>query len=308
MTDQDTREKLEEDLQALTESWHEYDGNYMLIYYSVAYAQIKELLDRQASITRRECSSIDWWAKVEALQDERDELLEMLDEKDELLGSATRNLDESLDDLKDMGDQLTDMENQRDELQSKLDRIDETHIALPLDADGVPIRVGDWMERVGGGGNDYTKVAKCVAVAKDAVLFRGKNIVGDAPETLIKQNKASNWRRCLVNADGEVIRKGDFVWGADGKKWLVTGFCWEHSHPVRAEDENGRIRQLKPSWCSHKCPDSLKRIADELRHVKPRTIEDVLAEFAGDVRNGKWSLDMEEKYADELRELMGGDA
>lgn len=142
MTDHDTREKLEEDVQHFV--------NVYCAGHPLVYDKVIELLDRQAAITARECSSIDWWAKVEALQDERDELLAMLDEKDELLGSATRNLDESLDDLKDMGDQLTDMENQRDELQAKLDAYDETHIALPVDADGVPIKVGDKMQYHGG--------------------------------------------------------------------------------------------------------------------------------------------------------------
>ena len=49
------------------------------------------------------------------------------------------------DDLLEIGNQLTDMENQRDELQDKLDEIEHTHIKLPVDADGVPIKPGDYM-------------------------------------------------------------------------------------------------------------------------------------------------------------------
>lgn len=53
--DQDTREKLLEDLERQVKYWRKYDGNYMRIYSTVAYAQVKELLDRQEAITEREC-------------------------------------------------------------------------------------------------------------------------------------------------------------------------------------------------------------------------------------------------------------
>ena len=51
----DTREKVLADLERLAHEWHDYDGNFMRIYNHVAYAQVKELLDRQAAITEREC-------------------------------------------------------------------------------------------------------------------------------------------------------------------------------------------------------------------------------------------------------------
>lgn len=50
----DSRERIEADLEALTKRWHDYDGDFMKIYSSVAYAQVKELLDRQAALTERE--------------------------------------------------------------------------------------------------------------------------------------------------------------------------------------------------------------------------------------------------------------
>lgn len=60
----DTREKLEDDLEKLRAEWKNYDGNFMRIYSDVAYAQIVELLDRQAAITEAECERIcdtcDW--------------------------------------------------------------------------------------------------------------------------------------------------------------------------------------------------------------------------------------------------------
>lgn len=43
-------------------------------------------------------------------------------------------------------DTIISLEAERDELQAKLDAYNETHMELPVDADGVPIRVGDEME------------------------------------------------------------------------------------------------------------------------------------------------------------------
>jgi len=59
----DSREKLEADLEYLTNKWHDYDGNFMRVYSTVAYAQVKELLDRQAVITH----NIDAWS-IERLE------------------------------------------------------------------------------------------------------------------------------------------------------------------------------------------------------------------------------------------------
>lgn len=69
-----SREKLEADLRSLTVSWRDYDGNYMRTYSSVAYAQIKELLDRQAVITADENKELIEWqaATVARLQKEVD--------------------------------------------------------------------------------------------------------------------------------------------------------------------------------------------------------------------------------------------
>lgn len=52
--DADSRELILTDLEKKTREWHDYDGNFMRIYSGVAYAQMKELLDRQAAITERE--------------------------------------------------------------------------------------------------------------------------------------------------------------------------------------------------------------------------------------------------------------
>lgn len=75
----DSRELILTDLEKKTREWHDYDGNFMRIYSGVAYAQMKELLDRQAAITERKCLKPNWdycetCETLEKLTAERDEL------------------------------------------------------------------------------------------------------------------------------------------------------------------------------------------------------------------------------------------
>lgn len=72
----DSIERIESDLLALTKRWHDYDGNYMKIYSTVAYSQVKELLDRQAKIIERywmEINGANTLANIE-LNKQREEL------------------------------------------------------------------------------------------------------------------------------------------------------------------------------------------------------------------------------------------
>ena len=83
----DSRELILTDLEKKTREWHDYDGNYMRIYSDVAYAQMKELLDRQAAITNKACAY--FWQEIaedrdraqmkcDELTAERDKLQEQL--------------------------------------------------------------------------------------------------------------------------------------------------------------------------------------------------------------------------------------
>ena len=81
---EDSRELILTDLEKKTREWHDYDGNYMRIYSGVAYAQMKELLDRQAAVTEEKTrykwvtASAEeiaaWRSKAEKLQAQVDEL------------------------------------------------------------------------------------------------------------------------------------------------------------------------------------------------------------------------------------------
>ena len=118
-----------------------------------------------------------------------------------------------------------------DEIQAE---IDERFMLLPINADGVPIHVGDELEC---NANGYEGTFTVFAIGNDTVVG---------------------------NHDIEWIRDNPSKW------FHVASFC----HPV-----------------------------------KPRTLEDVLSEFANRVCNSghQWGLDAADvvpQYADEIRELM----
>lgn len=127
----DSRECIESDLLALTKKWHDYDGDFMKIYSSVAYAQVKELLDRQAALTERETKLRELYKFEENHRDHVRSIEEV-----------NQRLNERIAELQDDNDRLQDV--------VALLRVAqvahrETHMKLPLDADGVPIHMGDYL-------------------------------------------------------------------------------------------------------------------------------------------------------------------
>lgn len=276
MTEKDTREKLEADVHRVadeTEAFYSGEG-------FIDTRKIIGWLDRQAAITERH-----WTEMYAASTNANMELKLQLDE-----------LHDRLDELKA---EIATLECANDTLQYELrdrDRLerDSAYMPLPKGSDGEPIHVGCWMESTDHFRSVTTpKVARCIAVTDKDVLFKGDNGLADAPKQLIKVGRAAHWRRCVVDSQHEVIHKGDSVWGEDGRKWLVTGFAWGHTHPVEVEDENGKQRQLKPNWCSHN---------------NPRTIEDVLRDYAIALTRDANPINVVrkniERYAAELRELV----
>ena len=109
--------------------------------------------------------------------------------------------------------------------------------------------------------------------------------IADAIEAEI----AEKFMKLPVDADGVVIHVGDAIEYPNGRRDVVRFITFGDSGPTLNEG----------GWLTSRC-----------YHVQPRTIEDVLREFAKRVLNSghQWGLDAEEttaKYADELRELMG---
>ena len=98
-----------------------------------------------------------------------------------------------------------------------------------------------------------------------------------------------------VDADGVPIRVGDTV------EWLVKNGDYE----VVAVGELVALKLGEDG--------SFTIAADALRHVKPRTLEDVLCDFVNDVAKqghqiGLTAHGLSDKYAADIRELLGVDA
>ena len=102
-----------------------------------------------------------------------------------------------------------------------------------------------------------------------------------------------------VDADGVPIRVGDVVkcTFADDNATVKYLSLQEDGWSIVVDYPDGR---------GHRTPESM-------RHVKPRTLEDVLCDFANDVamqghQIGLTAHGLSDKYAAEIRELLGVDA
>lgn len=110
--------------------------------------------------------------------------------------------------------------------------------------------------------------------------------VCDAIEAEIEHD----YMRLPVDADGVPIRPGDKLI-AYNERFDVEGIGDGIVIYRNEDDELGEL--FNPAATVH---------------VKPRTLEDVLADFAADVENDRNTIETARKYADEIRELLGGDA
>lgn len=120
----------------------------------------------------------------------------------------------------------------------------------------------------------------------------------------IEREIAEKYMELPVDADGVPIHLGDMVEGEllfDNAtvKGTVTTY---HIHD---DDEPGtvyvRVKPTEDTW-------TIKELRfTRCRHVKPRTVEDVLVEFYGKFAKAKYGEDSEvlSHYADEIRELLG---
>lgn len=201
---------------------------------------IVALLDRQAALTESEWDSATANRRIAELESERDKFKRHMWEYSMWHESTARMLGIGFDpenlpsDDEVQGEierRICELQAKVDELQAELDEYDQTHMVLPVDADGVPIHVGDVV---------------------DSGLDSGKVL------------------RLELWADG----------------WVVV-FDVGRGNTSRYE-------------------------STALRHVKPRTLEDVLRDFASRVLNSghQWGLDapdMVPEFAAEIRELMAND-
>lgn len=104
----------------------------------------------------------------------------------------------------------------------------------------------------------------------------------------VKNELSERYMALPCDADGVPIRPGDCVCGLKGENAdarFVTAHC------------DGTYDVGSRGWQPH-----------YLRHVKPRTVEDVLREFAYKVCDLNVADEAIDEYADKLLEAMGGDA
>lgn len=132
---------------------------------------------------------------------------------------------------------------------------------------------------------------------------------GMAIAKLIEEEIADSYMLLPVDADGVPIHMGDTVEGelvfddATVKGTVTTYHIHDNDEPdtvyIKVDCGNGTwtIKELRIKRC---------------RHVKPRTLEDVLKAFFHDALDADAFCtvrldDVLAKYADEIRELLGGD-
>ena len=121
----DTREKLEADLLELTKAWKA-DDSFMSIYSTVAYAQVKELLDRQAAITRTECERFCDTCRdeqVDELEAECDARARALDFNLKHIHELQEQVDDLTKDVRYYHECNAELEAERDELQERVDNL-----------------------------------------------------------------------------------------------------------------------------------------------------------------------------------------
>ena len=101
----------------------------------------------------------------------------------------------------------------------------------------------------------------------------------------IEREIAERYVELPLDADGVPIHELDTLYDRDGKEFVVTTLVMDGGWTVKSWGKPGRPQNY--------------------RHAKPRTIVDVLADFAAEVEQGRNTIETAKRYADELREMMG---
>lgn len=117
----------------------------------------------------------------------------------------------------------------------------------------------------------------------------------------IEREIAERYVELPLDADGVPIRVGDVLeydYGEDLRgRETVTALILTNRWDFEFDDENGDSRDVY----------DMSDFYRSSRHAKPRTVVDVLADFAAEVEQGRNTIETAKKYADELREMMGVD-
>lgn len=120
-------------------------------------------------------------------------------------------------------------------------------VEWPRFEDGGLVRFGDEFEH----GGVKTRVTDVEFRDGKTAVWGG---VGTDDPTVHVDNEPLK-RPGVKDRDGKTIKKGDTVWGEDGREWLVTGLLRDKNHCVVALS-GGKVKMLKPEWLTHSKPDS----------------------------------------------------
>lgn len=161
---------------------------------------------------------------------------------------------------------LKELEEENAGLRAKLEALiqsDDSYMKLPLDADGVPIRIGDVV--YGNPGIAWTvvglrtsKLGWKVEMDNMPFLCEPDDLTHTKPEPLESD---------VLDADGVPIEVGDTVYCDDDPEQLIVDSfddpgCVYHT---LAKSPNGILYTIEPSRLSHECPDSWEKLEEDAK-------------------------------------------
>ena len=164
---------------------------------------------------------------------------------------------------------LRELEEENAGLRAKLEAFiqsDDSYMKLPLDADGVPIRIGDVLYSSGNECRVVSITVKadeaCVGVHTDEGAF----LPSVNPKYLSRKNPEPLESEVL-DADGVPIEVGDTVYCDDDPEQLIVDSFDDPGcvYLTLAKSPNGILYTIEPSRLSHECPDSWEKLEEDAR-------------------------------------------
>lgn len=161
------------------------------------------------------------------------------------------------------------LKKETDELRAEFDGLksqpDDSYIELPVDADGVPIRIGDVV--YGNPGIAWTVVGLRVSplgwkveIGNMPFLCEPDDLTHKKPEPLESE---------VIDADGVPIEVGDTVYCDDDPEQLIVDSFDDPGcvYLTPAKSPNGILYTIEPSRLSHECPDSWEKLEEDARKM-----------------------------------------
>lgn len=174
--------------------------------------QFAELLDRQKAITEREYKAqlrrysvenaelntdfIEMGNQLTDMENQRDELQSKVDELTKECDRLEDRVEELVAETDEWRELFNRNEKERCDALMELDAIEQTHIKLPVDADGVPIKIGDVMEGV----VEYDALRNATGKVIE-ISFSGADAEGCEAAIAVKEwsKDGKSWRKVYLD-------------------------------------------------------------------------------------------------------------